>query len=121
MKLNIFCLFALLFAFSNLSFAASEGKEGDWDMQNVTGDLKPTAGCKDKDKAEKQTIPGSYRFKKYTTKLCNSIGYGWGKSRVVSNGELTCEACAGDYEGKEKYRCFMKDVTVECKIVKRGF
>ncbi|NOQ14884.1 MAG: hypothetical protein GQ583_10475 [Methyloprofundus sp.] len=121
MKLNIFCLFALLFVFSNQSFAASEGKEGDWDMRNVIEDLKPTAGCKDKAKAEKQTIPGSYRFNKYTTQVCNNIGYGWGKNKVVDNGELVCEACEGDYEGKEKYRCYMKDVTVECKIVKRGF
>jgi len=121
MKLNIFCLFALLFVFSNQSFAASEGKEGDWEMKTITGDLKPTAGCKDKEKAEKQTIPGSYRFKKYTTKMCNSIAYGWGKSKVIDNGVLTCEACEGDYEGKEKYRCYMKDVKVECKIVKRGF
>lgn len=118
MKYNIFCLFALLFIFSNQTFAASVD---EWVMQNVTGDLKPTAGCKDKAVAEKQTAPGSYRFKKYTTILCNNIAYGWGKSKVVGNGELVCEACEGDYEGKEKYRCYMKDVTVECKIVKRSF
>ena len=121
MKFNIFCLFALLFVFSNQSFAASVGEEGDWVKKNVTGDLKPSAGCKDKAVAEKKTIPGSYRFKKYTTELCNSIAYGWGKSKVIDNGVLTCEACEGDYEGKEKYRCYMKDVTVECKMVKRGF
>ncbi len=121
MKLKLFFLFTLLFVFSNQSFAASEGQEGDWVKKNVTGDLKPTAGCKDKAVAEKQTEPGSYRFKKYTTELCNSIAYGWGKSKVVDNGQLVCEACEGDYEGKEKYRCYMKDVTVECKIVKRGF
>ena len=121
MKLKLFFLFALLFVFSNQSFAASEGKEGDWVKKNVTGDLKPTAGCKDKEKAEKQTIPGSYRFKKYTTKLCNDKAYGWGKSKVIDNGQMVCEACEGDYEGKEKYRCFMQDVTVECKIVKRSF
>lgn len=118
MKFNVFFLFTLLFVFSNQSIAASEDS---WVTKNITGDLKPTAGCKDKAKAEKQTIPGSYRFKKYTTKLCNNIGYGWGKGKVVDNGVLTCEACEGDYEGKEKYRCYMKDVIVECKIVKRGF
>lgn len=121
MKFNVFFLLTLLFAFSSQSFALSEGKDGDWDLKSLTGDLKPTAGCKNKEIAEKKTIPGSYRFNKYTTEMCNAIGYGWGKSKVVNNGELTCEACEGDYEGKEKYRCYMKDVTVECKIVKRGF
>lgn len=118
MKFNIFFLFTLLFVFSNQSFAASEDS---WVTKNITGDLKSTAGCKDKAKAEKKTVPGSYRFKKYTTLLCNELGYGWGKSKVVDNGELVCDACEGEYEGKEKYRCYMQDVVVECKIVKRGF
>jgi len=118
MKLKIFCLFALLFAFSNQSIAASVD---EWVTKTITGDLKPTAGCKDKAKAEKQTIPGSYRFKKYTTLLCNEIAYGWGKDKVLDNGELVCDACEGDYEGMEKYRCYMKDVKIQCKIVKRSF
>ena len=121
MKFNIFFLFTLLFVFSSQSFALSEGKEGDWVKKEITGDLKPTAGCKDKAYAEKKAAPGGYRFKKYTTELCNSIAYGWGKSKVVSNGTMVCEACEGEYEGKEKYRCYLQDVTVECKIVKRGF
>lgn len=118
MKFNVFFLFALLFVFSNQLLAASEGS---WVTENVTGDLKPTAGCKDIEQAKKQTAPGSYRFNKYTTELCNGKGYGWGKMKVEDNGEMVCEACEGEYEGMEKYRCFMKDVTVQCKIVKRGF
>ena len=118
MKLRLFFLFAMLFAVSNQTYAASVD---EWVTKVITGDLKPTAGCKDKAKAEKQTIPGSYRFKKYTTILCNNIAYGWGKDKVLENGELVCEACEGDYEGKEKYRCYMKDVKVQCKIVKRSF
>ena len=62
MKFNVFFLFALLFVFSSQSLAASEGREGDWVKKTVSGDIKATAGCKDKAKAEKQTIPGSYRF-----------------------------------------------------------
>ena len=118
MKLRLLFLFTLLFAFSNLTFAASVD---EWVTKTITGDLKPTAGCKDKAKAEKQTAPGSYRFKKYTTILCNDIAYGWGRDKVLDNGELVCDACEGDYEGKEKYRCYMKDVKVQCKMVKRGF
>ncbi|GFO72486.1 hypothetical protein BJAS_P2767 [Bathymodiolus japonicus methanotrophic gill symbiont] len=121
MKFNVFFLFALLFVFSGQLFAASEGREGDWVKKTVTGDIKATAGCKDKAKAEKQTIPGSYRFKKYTKIMCQNIAYGWGRDKVLDDGELVCEACEGEYEGKEKYRCYMANVKVQCKIVKRGF
>lgn len=118
MKLKLFIVFALLFAFSNQTLAASAD---EWVTKTITGDLKPTAGCKDKAVAEKQTAPGTYRFKKYTTILCNKIAYGWGKDKVIDNGEMVCDACEGEYEGKEKYRCYMKDVKVQCKIVKRSF
>lgn len=118
MKFNLLSLLTLLFIFTNQAFAESEGS---WVTESITGDLKPTAGCKPKEKAQKQTKPGSYRFKKYTTELCNSKGYGWGKMKVEENGEMICEACIGEYEGLEKYRCYMKDVTVQCKIVKRGW
>lgn len=121
MKFNVFFLFALLFVFSNPGYSASVGLEGDWQKQIVTGDLKATAGCKDKDKAAKQTIPGSYRFRKYTKIMCQNIAYGWGRDKVMDEGELVCDACDGEYEGKEKYRCYMKDVKVQCKIVKRSF
>lgn len=118
MKLRLLFLLTLLFAFSGQTFAASVD---EWVTKTITGDLKPTAGCKDKAKAQKQTAPGSYRFKKYSTILCNEIAYGWGKDKVLENGEMVCEPCEGSYEGKEKYRCYMKDVKVQCKIVKRSF
>jgi len=117
MKLKLFGLLVLLFAFTSPSYALSVD---EWEYESVTGDLKPTAGCKDKAKAEKQASTG-YRFNKYTTKLCNQIAYGWGKDKVLDQGELVCEACEGEYEGTEKYRCYMKDVTVQCKMVKRGW
>ncbi len=118
MKLNLFFILALLFGFSSQVSAINVD---EWVTENVTGDLKPSAGCKDKAKAEKSSRPGGYRFGKYTTELCNAKGYGWGKSKVIDNGTMVCEACEGDYEGKEKYRCFMQNVTVECKMVKRGW
>ncbi|MDF1584511.1 MAG: hypothetical protein RQ733_08890 [Methyloprofundus sp.] len=117
MRLRLFGLLALLFIFASPSYALNVG---EWEYESVTGNLKPTAGCKDKAKAEKQASTG-YRFEKYTTELCNAKGYGWGKSKVVDKGELVCEACEGEYEGAEKYRCYMKNVDVECKMVKRGW
>lgn len=117
MKFNALFLFLSLVM---LSGQASAINTDEWVYKETTGDLKPTAGCKDKAVAEKEASTG-YRFKKYTTEMCNNLGYGWGKSKVIDKGQLVCEACEGDYEGAEKYRCYMQDVTVECKIVKRGW
>jgi len=117
MKFKIFCLFAALFVFSNQSMAKNID---EWDYKTISGDLKPTAGCKDKAKAEKSASTG-YRFHKYTTELCNQEGYGWGKEKVIDKGTLVCDACEGDYEGMEKYRCFMENVKIECKKVSAGW
>ena len=39
----------------------------------------------------------------------------------TDNGTVVCEACEGEYEGEEKYRCHVKDVVVLCKQVSRGY
>ena len=108
--LSVFVLF-----FSTQSYALNVD---EWTYGTNTGDLKPTAGCKKKELATKQASSG-YRFKKYTRKLCNSKGYGWGLKEVLDKGELVCEECEGEYEGTELYRCYMKDVKVNCKQVAR--
>lgn len=82
----------------------------------ITGNLKPSPGCKDKTIAEKQVIPSTYRFTKYTQIMCQKDSYGWGLDKVMDYGELVCKACEGEYEGNEKYSCYMKDVKVQCTI-----
>jgi hypothetical protein len=108
-------LIALVLTFSTQSFATNVD---EWTYTTKKGDLKPTPGCKNKEKASKNASSG-HRFKKYTKLLCNDIGYGWAYSKVVDRGEVVCEPCDGDYEGTEKYRCNMMDVVVECKQVAR--
>ncbi len=93
---------------------------GEWDYKTITGDLKPTPGCKDKEAAIKQASTG-YRFRKYTDLLCKKIAYGWNISEVLDPGEVVCEACEGEYEDQEKYRCYVKNVELKCRIVKRGW
>lgn len=111
-------LFTLLFLFAGQSFALAVD---EWEYKTITGDLKPTAGCKAKEKAEKQASTG-HRFEKYTKLLCSQMSYGWGRAKVEHKGELVCEPCeGGEYEGSEKYRCYMKDVVVKCKTVKKGW
>ncbi|MCK5120904.1 MAG: hypothetical protein KAQ91_02925 [Methylococcales bacterium] len=128
MKFKTFFLFVLLVVFSNQSFALSTD---NWEYKTITGHLKPTPGCKTKDKAIKQASSG-HRFKKYTKLLCNEQAYGWNKKnvqmpygwsleKVEDKGQLVCEACEGEYEGEEKYRCFMENVVVKCKTVEKGW
>jgi len=113
MKMNIVFFLAVVLIFASQVFTQTTN---EWEYKTITGDLKPTAGCKDKDKAEKSASTG-YRFKKYTSILCESEGYGWSLVKVIDRGQLVCDLCGGDYEDLEKYRCAMEQVKVECKRV----
>ncbi len=118
MKCYKLFLFTLLTVFAGQSLALNTD---EWVYKEITGNLKPTPGCKSKEKAAKQASTG-YRFKKYTSELCNALGYGWSKGEVLDKGELVCEPCEGEYEDQsDKYRCYMKQVTIKCKQVKAGF
>jgi hypothetical protein len=116
MKFKI-ALISMLLVLSCQSFAKNTN---DWVYESITGDLKQTPGCKDKAVAAKKASSG-LRFKKYAKLLCGSKGYGWAIDKVTDKGTLVCEACEGEYEGEEKYRCHMQDVVVLCKQVARGF
>jgi len=119
MKMNKSMLVNIAFFLAIVAvFASQVGTQttNSWEYKTVVGDLKPTAGCKDKDKAEKSASTG-YRFEKYTDILCEEEGYGWGLSKVIDRGQLVCDLCGGDYEDLEKYRCAMEQVKVECKKI----
>lgn len=118
MKFNIISLFALLLVFSSHSFAQNTD---DWVYKSISGDLKPSAGCKGKEYSTKKVLPGSYRFKNDARFLCNNIGFGWSFVEVEDEGTLVCDACEGEYEGEEKYRCYMSNVTLKCRQVERGW
>lgn len=112
--------FFISITFSGLTHALAVD---EWTYKEVRGDLKPNPGCIDKEKAIKKVKkrPDSYtgysRFKKYSHLLCEQEGYGWTLDSVIDEGEVACEECGGDFEGK--YRCYMKEVVVKCKQVAR--
>ncbi len=112
-KITLITMLLVLFSGHSLATNIDE-----WDYESITGNLKQTPGCKDKVRASKQASTG-LRFKKYTKLLCGSKGYGWGIDKVLDNGEIICDECEGDYEDTEKYRCYVKDVKVQCKRVVR--
>jgi len=120
MKLNKIILIAVAFVFSSQCFALAVD---EWEYKEVTGTLKATPGCKTKEKATKQASEG-YRYGKYTKLLCTDIAYGWSKETVVDKGQLVCEACEDWDEDDAKdngYTCFMQDVVVKCRTVKKGW
>lgn len=113
MKLKMIILSAALSIFSINSFATNVD---EWVYKEVTGNLKSNPGCLTKAKAIQKAIK-PYRFKKYSTILCNDLGYGWGLKEVVDKGTVKCDECGGEYEGK--FRCHAEDVKVMCKQVAR--
>ncbi|WP_349432402.1 hypothetical protein Q9L42_006780 [Methylomarinum sp. Ch1-1] len=120
MKLTTISFLVALLSFSGFAFATNVD---EWDYMEVTGNLKPSPGCKPKEEAMEKVMkkPDSYqgysRFDKYSKLLCEEEGYGWTKDSIVDEGEVVCDECGGGYEGK--YRCHMKEVKVRCKRVVR--
>lgn len=119
MKLKNVCLVAL-FSFSGMAFATNVD---EWVYKEVTGTLKSSPGCIDKDKAiekvkkKPDSFKGYSRFNKYSRLLCEQEGYGWALEEVLDEGEVVCDECEGDFKGK--YRCYVKDVRLKCKQVVR--
>ena len=112
MKLTIIALTALLTFFSGSAMAVK------WIEKEVTGNLKPYPGCRDKAEAMKKAS-SEVRFNKYSRILCEAEGYGWNREKVISKGEVTCEECEGEeYQGK--YRCYMANVKLLCKRLSPG-
>ena len=117
MKSTKFYLLFVLYLFATQSMAINQG---GFDYKIITGDLKSTPGCKNKEVAAKQASTG-YRYKKYSKVLCQYIGYGWTLDKVVDKGELVCEPCDGDVEKINNYQCYVKDITLKCVLTKRGW
>ena len=113
---NSFLLFVLCL-FSNQSIALFQG---GFEYIVITGDLQPTPKCKNKKEASKQASTG-YRFKKHSKVLCQHLGYGWRLAEIEDRGEVVCEPCEDNIESKNKYRCYVKNVTLKCGLTKRGW
>jgi len=115
---KLFLLF-VLFLYSNQSIALFQG---GFDYKVITGDLKPTPGCKTKKEASTKAST-AYRFNKFAKVLCQQIGYGWGLAEVEDRGEVVCEPCnsKGKVESIKNYRCYVKNVTLKCGLTKRGW
>ncbi len=115
MNLKLIILITVLSFFSGSALALNVD---EWEYKDKQGDLKPTPGCKTKEKASAQALK-PYRLNKYAQILCQEDGYGWNLSEIKDKGTIVCDECGGDYEGK--YRCYLTNVKVQCRIVKRGW
>jgi hypothetical protein len=117
MKINKISLLLILFFFVNQCFAINQG---GINYKIVTGNLRPTPGCKSKQKAFKQAT-SEYRFKKYSKVLCQQIAYGWRLAEVKDQGEVICEVCESKDKESGKYQCYVKNVTLKCGKVDLGW
>jgi hypothetical protein len=118
MKIGKICLLFMLYFFSHQSIALSTGGIGETKV--VTGNMRVTPGCKNKEVAAKQASTG-YRFKKHSKVMCQQIAYGWSLVEVQDRGEVVCEPCEGEEASDDKYRCYMKNVKLLCGITNRGY
>ena len=102
--------------FSEATMALTE--EG-WLYKEKQEDLKSTPGCETKEKAI-ALAQSPYRIKKSAQMVCQYDGYGWTLGEVRDTGTPVCNECEGD-DNKGKYSCYLSNVKLQCKTIKRGF
>jgi len=110
MKLN------LIGAILALSFFSSPSFSTEYIYRDLMAHTVPSPKCESQADAEK-SASRPYKIKKLTKKFCQTQGYGWGLEEITGNGTVTCNECA-DTNGLQK--CYLKDVTVQCKRIKPG-
>jgi hypothetical protein len=92
--------------------------EDQWEYKEKQENLKSTPGCETKEKAI-ALAQSPYRVKKYAQMICQYDGYGWTLGEIKEPGTPVCDECAGDDKGK--YSCYLSNVKVQCKTIKRGW
>lgn len=113
-----FKIIAFMLGLSFFSGSTMALNEDQWLYKEKQENLKSTPGCQTKEEAIAQA-QSPYRFKKYTQMMCQYEGYGWTLAEVKEPGTPVCDECDG--ENKGKYSCYLSNVKVQCKIVKRGW
>ncbi|MBL6986019.1 MAG: hypothetical protein ACU83U_00245 [Gammaproteobacteria bacterium] len=115
MNYKIIIALLVLSFFSGTTMALNDS---EWIYKEKQESLKSTPGCQSKEAAiEKAQSP--YRVKKYAQLICQYEGYGWTLSEVTDHGTTLCDECGGDDKGK--YSCYLSNVTVQCKTIKRSW
>lgn len=112
-KMIVFLL--VLSFFSGTTMALNDD---EWVYKEKQGNLKSTPGCETKEIATVQA-QSPYRVKKYAQMICQYDGYGWTLAEIKDPGTPVCDECDGDNKGK--YSCYLSNVKVECKTIKRGW
>ena len=107
-----------LLVLSFFSATAMAFDETEWLYKEKQENLKSTPGCETKETAIAQA-QSPYRVKKYAQMICQYDGYGWTLAEIKDSGTPVCDECGGDDKGK--YSCYLSNVKVECKTIKRGF
>jgi hypothetical protein len=115
MNVKIIALLVISVFFADAAMALNTD---EWVYKEKTEHLKSSPGCDTKEAAIAMA-KSPYRFNKYTQLICQHEGYGWTVNEIKNPGTPICDECQGADKGK--YSCYLSDVTVQCKMVKRGF
>jgi len=99
-----------------LSFFSSPSFSTEYIYRDLMANTIPSIKCETQSKAE-ATAQKPYKLKRYSKKFCQTQGYGWGLEKITSNGEVACNECL---DNKDVQKCYLKDVTVQCKRIKPG-
>ena len=110
MKLN------LIGAILALSFFSIPSYSTEYIYRDLMANTVPSARCEAQANAE-ETAKKPYKIKRYSKKFCQTQGYGWGLEKITNAGQVACNECT-DNQGLQK--CYLKDVTVQCKRIKPG-
>lgn len=110
MKFNLLILLTFLSLFSNAGFTT------EYVYRDLMGNTLPPPKCEAQSKAVARAAKTSY-IKRYSKKFCQTQGYGWHFTEVKNTGNSVCDECN---DSKDKYRCHLEDMVVQCKRLKPG-
>ncbi len=114
MNFKMIVVLLVLSFFSGTTMALEE----EWVYKEKQENLRSTPGCESKETAIAQA-QSPYRVRKYAQMICQYDGYGWTLAEIKEPGTPVCDECDGDNKGK--YSCYLSNVKVECKTIKRGW
>ncbi len=107
---------SLIGALITLIFFSTPAFPTEYIYRNLMANTLPSVKCESNEQAI-LTAKKPYKLRNYSKKFCQTQGYGWHVEKVTGEGEVVCNECSG---AGELQKCYLKDVTVQCKRIKPG-
>lgn len=89
----------------------------EFEYREVTANTWPTRYCYPEVKA-KDLAADHYNLDRFNRYTCSGLGAGWHVDKRKADGKAICVPCPEPDLGL--HQCYMKDVVVNCKLIKPG-